>query len=599
MSDNKNKNHSKNSNHINQHHKKSYSFFTRMLLLSTSLLCIFSLGAGIVITWLSHRFEESRFLKNYDLASITLAEALNERFSGFLVLAGKIIVDGQCNPNLCSLLEASSYDAIPAALRNDCIGLMQNLCRDDRYLEGFYLYSPDMEQLYYYTRSRSYLSAADYVPDMEYLTPFEGTVLGTDSMEQLLLANIGQNSRSRHFGIAATLYRKASQPLGYLIPQYSIKEFENILSKFSLDSESAFLIQSESGQVIFNSNPDFDTALKNCYVSTITDELFHFNVTYYVPRLLLPKNIISGLIIILAVAVTIFSLSLYSFSSYLSHRNINRILEGMRHFDLNDLNYRLPMPSGRNEFTQITEGFNTMCEALQHNVERSYIYELQQKKSELYALQTSINPHFLYNTLEMIRGQILSAHPADASHMTLLLSKIYRIQTATNMFVTIAEEMEFCENLMLLYQYRFQNFDYEFEIDNEAERYALPKNSLQPLIENYFVHGIVSERSDNLFSMRASAFEKNGRKYVLLSVGNNGQPIDAEKLALLESKLSGSVYTDKDTTGFALTNINNRLRIVFKEDCRINICSGKDDMAFSVELIFPAMSVSRLTEQFS
>ena len=330
-----------------------------------------------------------------------------------------------------SVLVRSLHRRYSCCLRNDCIGMMQNLCRDDRYLEGFYLYSPDMEQLYYYTRSRSYLSAADYVPDMEYLTPFEGTVLGTDSMEQLLLANIGQNSRSRHFGIAATLYRKASQPLGYLIPQYSIKEFENILSKFSLDSESAFLIQSESGQVIFNSNPDFDTALKNCYVSTITDELFHFNVTYYVPRLLLPKNIISGLIIILAVAVTIFSLSLYSFSSYLSHRNINRILEGMRHFDLNDLNYRLPMPSGRNEFTQITEGFNTMCEALQHNVERSYIYELQQKKSELYALQTSINPHFLYNTLEMIRGQILSAHPADASHMTLLLSKIYRIQTAT------------------------------------------------------------------------------------------------------------------------------------------------------------------------
>lgn len=585
--------------HNNDNNKKSYSFFTRMLLLSTSLLCIFSLGASIVITYLSHRFEESRFLKAYDLASITLAEALNERFSSFLVLAGKITADGRCDPNLCSLLEAPSYDAIPAPLRNDCISLMQGLCRDDRYLEGFYLYSADSKQLYYYTRSHSYLSASDSTPAMDGLQPFEGTVLGADSMERLFLASTEQNSRSRHFGIAATLYRKSSEPLGYLIPQYSVKEFENILSKFSLDSESAFLIESESGEVLFHSNPDFDADLKDCYVSTVTDAASHFQVTYYVPRLLLPRNMISGLIIILAVAVTIFSLSLYSFSSYLSHRNVNRILEGMRHFDLNDLSYRLTLPAWRNEFTQIMEGFNIMCDALQRNVERSYIYELQQKKSELYALQTSINPHFLYNTLEMIRGQILSARPADASHMTLLLSKIYRTQTAANMFVTLAEETEFCENLMLLYQYRFQNFDYEFEIDDTTERYALPKNMLQPLLENYFVHGIANDRSDNLFFMKASSFEKEGRKYVLLTVGNNGKPIDAKKLALLESKLNGNVYADKDTTGFALANINSRLRIVFQDDCRIQICSGKDDMSFSVELIFPAMSVTQLTEQFS
>lgn len=70
-----------------------------------------------------------------------------------------------------------------------------------------------------------------------------------------------------------------------------------------------------------------------------------------------------------------------------------------------------------------------MCDALQENVEKSYIYELQQKKSDLYALQTSINPHFLYNTLEIIRVQLTQGKNADASQMILLLSKIYRSQT--------------------------------------------------------------------------------------------------------------------------------------------------------------------------
>ena len=113
----------------------------------------------------------------------------------------------------------------------------------------------------------------------------------------------------------------------------------------------------------------------------------------------------------------------------------------------------LPVPKNDDEFTQIIKSFNRMCDDLQRNVEKAYLYEIAQRKAELYAMQTSINPHFLYNALEQIRVQILKSNSAAASHMLLLLSKMYRNQTRRNLYITIAEECSQSENLINFYMY--------------------------------------------------------------------------------------------------------------------------------------------------
>ena len=134
-----------------------------------------------------------------------------------------------------------------------------------------------------------------------------------------------------------------------------------------------------------------------------------------------------------------------------------------------------------------------MCDDLQRNVEKAYLYEIAQRKAELYAMQTSINPHFLYNALEQIRVQILKSNSAAASHMLLLLSKMYRNQTRRNLYITIAEECSQSENLINFYMYRYGDFEYEFNIHSSIKIYGIPKNTLQPLIENYFVHGFIPD----------------------------------------------------------------------------------------------------------
>lgn len=578
---------------------KNYSFFSRMLLICTGLLMCFSIVASIVVGYMSHLYERTQFLKNYDLAMANLSETFYGRISSFNLLAARILTDSQVNPDLCALLEASSLEEVPASVRNGCISLFTDICQSDQYLKGFLLYSPAQEQLYCYTNDKSYLSAASALPDMPALTPFGGDLLDNRSIERMISACSGGQERQVHcYGIAATLFQHPTKPLGYLIPLYAITEFENILRNFQLDASSRFFISDSFGHYYFQSHAFAEGPEGSSFRNTLKNKQYDFAVSYEVSRALMPRSIITSLIVGFAAIVTLFSFGLYYLTYYLSNRNISHILEGMQHFSVGSLTYRIHPPRGRNEFTQIIEGFNAMCGELQRNVERSYVYELQQKKSELYALQTSINPHFLYNTLEMVRSQIISSRTGDASQMILLLSKIYRSQTNTNMFVTLQEEVELCENLMILYQYRFQNFEYEFDMSADAEQYALPKNTLQPLIENYFVHGIVAKRQDNLFLLTIGTEEKEGRKYIRMRLCNNGHPIDSKQIASIDRKLRQEIYTNKEAEGFALTNVQNRLRIAFQEDCSLKISEGDEDMCFQIELYFPALAVEELKESF-
>lgn len=578
---------------------KSYGFFSRMLLLCTGLLMCFSIIASIIVSYMSQEYEKTQFLKNYELAMANLSEAFYERVASFNLLAAKILTNNQVNPDLSALLEATSLEDVPASVRSGCIALFSDICQSDRYLRGFFLYSPDQGQLYCYTDDKSYLSAAPELPDMPELVPFGGTRLDNQTIDRMIRAcTNNQEAGISYYGITATLFRHPTKPMGYLIPLYTTSEFENILENFQLDASSKFLINDEDGQAYFQSYSFSEDPEGPSFRNTLKNKQFGFQVSYEVSRSLMQKSLITYLIIGFAVIVTLFSFGLYYMTYFLSNRNINRILEGMQHFNADNLTYRIQPPRGRNEFTQIIGGFNAMCDELQKNVDRSYVYELQQKKSELYALQTSINPHFLYNTLEMIRNQILSARSGDASQMILLLSKIYRSQTNTNMFVTMQEEVELCENLMILYQYRFQNFDYEFDLDGDAESFALPKNTLQPLIENYFVHGIVAERQDNLFLLTIGTEQRDGKKYVWMRLCNNGNPIDQEKISAIDRKLRQEIYANKEAEGFALTNVHNRLRIAFHDDCSMKINSGADDMCFQIDICFPALGVDKLREPF-
>lgn len=581
-----------------RHSNKNYSFFSRMLLVCTVLFAVFAIISSLIVGSLSKKYEQTRYLNNYELAITNLSETFSNRHESFKILASKLLSGNQCNPYLCSLLEADSYADVPAGIRHNIVVFLSSLIHEDRYLGGFLIYSPAQGTLYSFMSNNSYLSSASTLPDMPQLTPYSRNRIDNEAIDELLLAsNSAPEGPGNYYGMAATIYTNIEKPLGFLIPLYSISEFENVLSNYQMDADSAFYITDKENHTYFHSSDSENLDGEAQYSNKIYDTQLKFYVGYEIMDYVLPRSMITYLITIFAVIVTAFSFTLYYLTYYLSKRNMHGILSGMHEFSVDNLAYRIEEPRGHHEFSQIIQGFNDMCEKLQRNVERSYVYELQQKKSELYALQTSINPHFLYNTLEIIRNQIQHENNQNATQMLLLLSKIYRSQTKADMFVTLENELELCENLMILYQYRFQNFDYEFEIDEDAEYYALPKNTLQPLIENYFVHGIIAGRQDNLLILSVCIEEKTGGQYIKLSLSDNGNAITDERLTEITNLLNQDIYSGQ-TDGFALTNVYSRLRIVFKDDCSMYISREDNDMPFKITITFPCKTVNELKEDF-
>lgn len=614
-------------------------FYTSMFLLSVIILGVFSLFSAMIAGSMAQRYEKARYFKNYDYALQSISETFANKIIDFPNGIALKITGGttRCDESVCRLLEARDYEEITPAIRSSVISVLHSIVQNDNYLTGFLLYSSEEGHLYYYSRvsSLTYLSRT---PDsFSQLEPFTRQLLPDEWLSESFTENGIPKPSAHIYGLTGTLFRSAKEPIGSLIALYSTSELTGVLNRYPLDEDSTFLITGPDNRILFSSNQNLASSLPTVvsdadipvsdsgsfpallslegnryYVSSLPNKNHAFCAYYQIPENSLPANYTLSLIFILSVCLFLVSLCMYLVTCFLGNKKVNSIREGMKHIGATNLSYRIPSTRGQDEFSQIISGFNHMCDALQENVEKSYIYELQQKKSDLYALQTSINPHFLYNTLEIIRVQLTQGKNADASQMILLLSKIYRSQTNRSMYVSIGAELEACENFMVLYQYRFRNFEYEFDVPSGLLPYGLPKNTLQPLIENYFVHGIDPARDDNLFTIIGSSFVKNEVEYICLEVSDNGLCISPENLEALRIKLSGNMYTDNRRAsesaeppnmpkegGFALTNINNRLKIVFGSDSSMNPSIPADGTGFSLSLVFPKRLPVQLEESMN
>ena len=275
----------------------------------------------------------------------------------------------------------------------------------------------------------------------------------------------------------------------------------------------------------------------------------------------------------------------------------------MANIQHNNLAYRIPAPKGEDEFTQIIRHFNAMCDSLQHHIEQAYLYELQQRNAELYALQTSINPHFLYNTLEIIRVKLNQEGNSEAAEMMVLLSRVFRNQIKGELFAALFEEVRQCAMFIELYQYRYENFTYAFCIPSELNGFGIPKNTLQPLIENYFAHGIVPGHDCNHIEISARWAQRQGERCICVSVANNGKTVPQENVLALRRQLERHVIQSAAVSihGFGLTNVNDRIRLVFGPQYGLEICSPcpESEGGFQVDVYFPPKTPEELMEQYA
>ena len=198
----------------------------------------------------------------------------------------------------------------------------------------------------------------------------------------------------------------------------------------------------------------------------------------------------------------------------------------------------------------------------------------ERRKSELDALQSQINPHFLYNTLDSITWMIEGERNDEATFMISQLAKLFRISLSKgHTIISLKDELQHAKSYMNIQKVRYKNkFQVAFEVDEELEQYCAVKLTLQPILENAINYGMSLLEEDEDGEIKVQVTKEEGT--LILSVIDNGIGIPEEEIEFL---LMDTNRVHKKGSGVGLTNVNNRIQILFGKEYGLKIESELDE----------------------
>ena len=197
----------------------------------------------------------------------------------------------------------------------------------------------------------------------------------------------------------------------------------------------------------------------------------------------------------------------------------------------------------------------------------------EKRKSEFDSLQAQINPHFLYNTLDIIVWQIENEKQSEAVHTVTALARFFRLSLGKGKnIVTVRDEIDHVKNYLMIQHMRFKNkFDYEFDIAEDVLELPSLKLMLQPLVENAIYHGMEFMDGDGMIMVKA--WRKEDELY--LSVADNGLGMTEDKVEMI---LTGkSTSGNGRGSGIGVKNVNERIKLYFGEAYGLTIDSEPDE----------------------
>ena len=213
------------------------------------------------------------------------------------------------------------------------------------------------------------------------------------------------------------------------------------------------------------------------------------------------------------------------------------------------------------------------------------------RKSELDALQSQINPHFLYNTLDSVVWMIEGERYKDAISMVTALAQLFRISLSKgNNIISIHDEIVHARNYLNIQKVRYKNkFTATIDIDPAIENCATIKLIVQPLLENAIYYGV--EHMDGEGEITLRGYEKDGDVYI--SVSDNGMGIPEDTL---ETLLTDKARSRGKGSGIGLWNVNQRIQIYFKGDYGLIVESELDE-GTTVTIHLPKISIEEYQKE--
>jgi two-component system sensor histidine kinase YesM len=271
------------------------------------------------------------------------------------------------------------------------------------------------------------------------------------------------------------------------------------------------------------------------------------------------------LIFFLVLAVGATLAVIYSFIN-----PIKRLIYEMDVIERGNFHVNFPNLKRNDEFGILFRRFHRMVQRLNDLILREYRVEIANKTNQLRALQAQINPHFMNNALQSIGTLALKDNNEKIYSLTSAMGRMMHYNMDIDeSIVPLSREIEYVTSYLEVQQERFEDLRVLMNIDESTLDIQIPKMTLQPIVENYFRHGIITQKDIGTISI--STKMKN-EQYLQIIVEDNGIGMEPNQLLDLTRRLNQkNNYEYKSSEHIGLINVMTRLRLYFNEELQIDI----------------------------
>ena len=503
-----------------------------------------------------------------------------------------------------SYFESDDPSSLGYTERRSLVRLLDAMMGRDNDIEFILLFHPTADQHFYLTASGTQLQIyRGALPEKMSAEPGSMRLLAANTWIDPL-SGLSRNSFYFEGGAAP-----AGEAGGILIG-YGTSVLDRLLRRYQVLDMADFFLMNEDG-LVYDSTGAYENSQINMdwmhsASTVIRDESGQrwytgktanagrvFSAAYRMPwrQLFLRANAYTPYILIILAAFALLSFVLYMLSARHIFHKVERIQEGLDIIGGNRLDYRLSVGRHSDEFDEISEHINQMTELLDNSIQKEYELVKRQTQAELNQIQARFDPHFLYNTLEVVRGKLFRSGDVETADYIEKLSRIFRNLTDAAPVTTIREEIAFCSLYMSLLQLRYQDaVEIFYDIEVDLQESGILAHLIQPAIENYFMHALEENDQEHTLEIICEPFEQDG---IRIMIADNGMGSDEERIQEINARLLSPEIHDR---GYGLMSIAKRIRLFYGAGWGVRL-EPNEPCGMRVLITIPRMSVEAHQER--
>jgi two-component system, sensor histidine kinase YesM len=405
--------------------------------------------------------------------------------------------------------------------------------------------------------------------------------------------------------------------LGTIFLAVKLSFVEKILSDLEEKDNATMWVMDESGKVIFHTNPSkigsifnelneyplvngsFQTVeqTEKTLISINRSSIHKWILVHSIPLKYLTKDtdVVKNVTVFAFIILVFITTAISIFLAWTVTKPIKKLGHIMQEVEEGNLNVSIPIHS-RDEVGILAHSFDSMITKIRELIRKNYSIELRQKDAELYALQSQINPHFMYNTLQTISMAVEEGESKTVVEMVTILGRMLRYSLSNKeRLVPLSDEISHIEDYLKIQKFRFEErLSFDIQVQPDREIYYTPKFILQPIVENSIKYGLEKRKGLRIEILVQELISERGDHDLLFVIRDNGPGISKDRLEEINLDMQADPMGERES-GFGMLNVHSRVKMMFGSNYELKIMSI-EEKGTEITIQIPTITKSKVTQ---